>query len=375
MTTVKKTGQKGSVLEEILKDYFLRAGYFVVRGVPYRVDGTDLTDIDLWLYERPTGSSRRRQIVDAKAKSKPKAVERLLWTKGLAEALDVDGAYVATTDTRPIIRKIARKIGVLMLDGEDLKRIRTSDKVRFSERLIDDELMEMIRSVDANRQDKSFQLSLSDAKSSVIENFGPSTVVRSLDAVEYFASQVVSAYPGSPVAKLAGRLTYFSGALAAIGLDAVGVDMAFRPSEERRAILINSIRYGNTDAVAGQKELRVAIALVREYVDNGSTIAQTIKDETSKKLNNIPAEIIADEVVRMGTNETLFSVARELERMSYLRICPNYDQLSTPAKSFLGTLLDFSGIDRRTFAIAWEPESIKDPEVPYDNAGPLFSCS
>ena len=375
MTTVKKTSQKGSVLEEILKDYFLRAGYFVVRGVPYRVDGTDLTDIDLWLYERPTGSSRRRQIVDAKAKSKPKAVERLLWTKGLAEALDVDGAYVATTDTRPIIRKIARKIGVLMLDGEDLKRIRTSDKVRFSERLIDDELMEMIRSVDANRQDKNFQLSLLDAKSSVIENFGPSTVVRSLDAVEYFASQVVSAYPGSLVAKLAGRLTYFSGALAAIGLDAVGVDMAFRPSEERRAILINSIRYGNTDAVAGQKELRVAIALVREYVDNGSTIAQTIKDETSKKLNNIPAEIIADEVVRMGTNETLFSVARELERMSYLRICPNYDQLSTPAKSFLGTLLDFSGIDRRTFAIAWEPESIKDPEAPYDNAGPLFSCS
>lgn len=375
MTTGKKTGQKGSVLEEILKDYFLRAGYFVVRGVPYRVDGTDLTDIDLWLYERPTGSSRRRQIVDAKAKSKPKAVERLLWTKGLAEALDVDGAYVATTDTRPIIRKIARKIGVLMLDGEDLQRIRTSDKVRFSERLIDDELMEMIRSVDANRQDKSFQLSLLDAKSSVIENFGPSTVVRSLDAVEYFASQVVSAYPGSPVAKLAGRLTYFSGALAAIGLDAVGVDMAFRPSEERRAILINSIRYGNTDAVAGQKELRVAIALVREYVDNGSTIAQTIKDETSKKLNNIPAEIIADEVVRMGTNETLFSVARELERTSYLRICPNYDQLSTPTKSFLGTLLDFSRIDRRTFAIAWEPESIKDPEVPYDNAGPLFNCS
>lgn len=375
MTTVKKTSQKGSALEEILKDYFLRAGYFVVRGVPYRIDGIDLTDIDLWLYERPTGSSRRRQIVDAKAKSKPKTVERLLWTKGLAEALDVDGAYVATTDTRPIIRKIARKIGILVFDGKDLQRIRTSDKVRFSERLIDDELMEMIRAVDTNRKDKSFQLKLLDAKSSMIENFGPSSVVRCLDSVAYFASQVVSAYPDSPITKLAGRLTYFSGALAAISLDAVGVDMAFRPSEERRAILINSIRYGNTDAEAGQKELRVAIALVREYIDNGSAIAQMIKDETSKKYNNIPAEIIADEIVRMRTNETLFSVARELERASYLRICPNYDQLSIPAKSFLGTLMDFSGIDRRTFAIAWEPESIKDSEVPYDNAGPLFSCS
>ena len=46
----KKNWSKGSALEEILKDYFLRAGYFVVRGVPYRVEGTDLTDIDLWLY-------------------------------------------------------------------------------------------------------------------------------------------------------------------------------------------------------------------------------------------------------------------------------------------------------------------------------------
>ena len=273
MTTGKKTGQKGLLLEEVLRDYFLRAGYFVIRGVPYRVDGNDLTDIDLWLYERPTGSARRRQIVDAKAKSKPKTVERLLWTKGLAEALDVDGAYVATTDTRPIIRKIAKKLGMLIFDGKDLQRIRTSNKVRFSEHLTDDELRQMVRSVDEERRSKDFQLNLSDVKSSVIDNFGPSTVVRSLDAVAYYASQVISAYPNSPAAKLAGRLTYFSGALVAIGLDAVSVDAAFRPLEDRRAILINAIRYGNTDTEAGLKELRLALGLVRQYADNGSVVA------------------------------------------------------------------------------------------------------
>jgi hypothetical protein len=82
-------GDKGYQLEELLRAYFLRAGFFVVRGVPFQHAGDDLTDIDLWLYERPTGSSRRRQIVDAKSKTKPKAVERLLWTKGLAQLLDV----------------------------------------------------------------------------------------------------------------------------------------------------------------------------------------------------------------------------------------------------------------------------------------------
>ena len=376
MTTGKKTGKKGFLLEEVLRDYFLRAGYFVVRGVPYRVDGNDdLTDIDLWLYERPTGSARRRQIVDVKAKSKPKTLERLLWTKGLAEALDVDGAYVATTDTRPIIRKIAKKLGMLIFDGKDLQRIRASNKVRFSEHLTDDELRQMVRSVDESRKSKDFQLNLSDVKSSVIDNFGPSTVVRSLDAVAYYASQVTSAYPNSPTAKLAGRLTYFSGAIVAIGLDAVSVDAAFRPLEDRRAILINAIRYGNTDAEAGLKELHLALGLVRQYADNGSVVAQVIRERTSTKYANIPAEIIVDEIVRMRINETLFSIARELERASYLRICPNYDQLDTLVKSFLGALLDFSGIDRKIFAMAWARESMKNPELSSVDAGPLFSCS
>ena len=375
MTTGKKTGQKGPLLEEVLRDYFLRAGYFVVRGVPYRIDGNDLTDIDLWLYERPTGSARRRQIVDAKAKSKPKTVERLLWTKGLAEALDVNGAYVATTDTRPIIRKIAKKINILIFDGKDLQRIRESNKVRFSGHLTDDELQKMIRATDEDRKSKDFQLNFLDVKSSLIDNFGPNTIVRALENLAYFSSQVTSAYPNSPAAKLAGRLTYFSGALVAIGLDAVGVDTAFRPLEDRREILVNSIRYGNTDTEAGLEKVRLALGLVRQYADNGSVVAQVIGERTSEKFSSIPAEIIADEIVRMGTKETLFSVARKLERACYLQICPNYDELDTPVKSFLGALLDFSGIDRKIFAMAWTRESINDPRLPPIDAGSLFSCS
>ena len=371
--TTRNTGQKGAVLEEVLRDYFLRAGYFVVRGVPYRVGETDLTDIDLWLYERPSGSARRRQIVDAKAKSRPKAVERLLWTKGLAEALDVDGAYVATTDTRPIIRKIAKKLDVLIFDGEDLRRIRTSDKVPFPEHLTDEELRQIMRSVDKDRNSKYFQDKLLDVKSSVIDNFGPGTVVRSLEAVAYYACQATSAYPNSIVAKLAGRLTYLSGAFVAVGLDAVSVDAALRPLEDRRKILINTIRYGNTDIEMGLKELRLAIGLVRQNADNGSVVAHALEERISKKYNNIPAEIIADEVMKMKINT--FSVAKKLERASYLRLCPSYDQLDTSDKSFIGALLDFSGIDRKAFAMAWNCESIEDPKPSSVDAGPLFRCS
>ena len=105
-----KSNQKGIVLEELLRAYFLRAGFFVIRGVPISFEGDDLTDVDLWLYERPTGTTRRVQIVDIKYKQRPKAVERLLWTRGLVDALDVDGAYVATTDKRKNLRKVAKKL-------------------------------------------------------------------------------------------------------------------------------------------------------------------------------------------------------------------------------------------------------------------------
>ncbi len=35
--------KKGSVLEELLRAYFLRAGFFVIRGVPISFEGDDLT--------------------------------------------------------------------------------------------------------------------------------------------------------------------------------------------------------------------------------------------------------------------------------------------------------------------------------------------
>ncbi|MBI4182439.1 MAG: hypothetical protein HY521_00405 [Proteobacteria bacterium] len=375
----KKTGQKGFKLEEMLRGYFLRAGFFVIRGVLYRMDGEDLTDIDLWLYERPTGTARRRQIVDAKSRTKPKTVERLLWTKGLSEALDMDGAYVATTDSRAAIRRIARKLGLSLFDGEDLRRIEASDKVRMPERLTDEELWGLVRAVDKERKGKEFQTRLHDAKASVVDKFGPSTIVRSLEAVSFFASSTVSAYPGSPTAKLAGRLSYLSASLVAVGLDAIGVDAAFRSAEERRTIFINAIRYGNTDSTEGLEKLRLATALVRQYAENGSAIAQTIEEKLSKDLNGIPAEIVADQVVRMGPNETLFTVARELEHASYLRACPPFDRLDTSAKSFLGALLDYCGIERAKFATAWRPDDREGykshdcDDATMTNAGPLFN--
>lgn len=374
----KTLGAKGLRLEEILRAYFLQAGFFVVRGVPFQLDGEDLTDIDLWLYERPTGTARRRQIVDAKSKSKPRAVERLLWTKGLAEVLEMDGAYVATTDSRASLRRMAKKLGVSILDGSDLQRIGASEKVHTPERFTDEELNGVVKSVDKSRKNKEFQNHLFDVKSSVVESFGVNGAVRALDAVSYFANATVGAHPGSEPATAGGRLTYFSASLVGANLDFVGAATPFRSADERREMLVNAIRYGSVDKDEGLEKLRLATGIVSQYADNGPAVAKAVEQGFTRDLNNIPAEIIADHVVHMGKGEYLFGVSRDLERACYLRECPTFDQLGTASKSFLGALFDFCSIDRAKFAEAWKPSDLKEKktaETKLAEAGPLFEKS
>jgi len=100
MTAAKKTGKKGLETEEVIRSYFLGAGFFAVRGVKLRRGDDDLTDIDLWLYERSATLARRRIIIDIKDKAEPKAAERLFFVKGLAEIMQVEATGVVTSDSR-----------------------------------------------------------------------------------------------------------------------------------------------------------------------------------------------------------------------------------------------------------------------------------
>ena len=102
-------GKKGAALEEIARAYFQRQGYFALRSVPYRFEGEDVTDIDVWLYGRQAASGRIRAVVDAKDKRSPKALERVLWTKGLQATTGSDRAIVVTTDNNPRVNRFARE--------------------------------------------------------------------------------------------------------------------------------------------------------------------------------------------------------------------------------------------------------------------------
>jgi hypothetical protein len=368
---------KGHQLEELLRAYFLRAGFFAVRSVPFQHAGDDLTDIDLWLYERPTGSSRRRQIVDAKSRTKPKAVERLLWTKGLVQLLDVDGAYVATTDARPMLRGISKKLGIAVLDGSDIRRISASEKVIYPDRISEEEFIFKITSVDKARRIKDFQLQYHDIKLSLIDNFGAGTINRALDSFAFLCSAAVTAHPNTGAAEIALRLSYFAGAVVALAVDYIGSEVSFRTSDERRAALINAIRFGDIDEAPALERMRLAIALLEKYSASGDATGRAIEAAVKKDLKNIPAEIIAEHVVKSTKPEDLFQIAKRLEHLSFSQVVTPFDALGIEDKAFIATLLDYSGVDRSRFASCWSAETKKPRDIARANTddGPLFSGS
>src|SRR5205085_8304786 len=104
---------KGDDAEELLREYFLCLNYYVARGVHFTYGGEDITDVDLWLYQRQSPVSRQRINVDIKNKKTPQAIERILWARGLQATLGLDQCIVATTDNRPTVVDFGRDHNVV----------------------------------------------------------------------------------------------------------------------------------------------------------------------------------------------------------------------------------------------------------------------
>lgn len=376
----KTSGQKGYDFEELLRSYFIESGFYALRGVPIKFHGEDATDIDLWLYERPTGTTRRIQIVDAKFKQKPKAVERIFWTRGVAELLGVDEALVATTGKGASLRQIARSLNMTLIDGGDLKRMADSPKIPLNDRLSEEQLIAIFKSVDRSRRNKELCDSHLELKSYVATSFGAESLNMALTLFSLVAANCVTSHKGSKAANANGRLAYFCASIAAASLDLLSVEEPFKAADDRRKLILNAVRYGSTNELLGTEKLRVALALIREYAENGVAIASKVEQGVVKGYEKIPAEIIADQFIGMSKNGELFNSARRLEQAAYSKECPSYDMLDSNLKSLLGAFLDFSDVDRAAFAQSWGDDLpiVATDEIAVvsgeEDSGPLFEA-
>ena len=240
---VKPGAGKGEIAEEMLADYFRAAGFFAVRGIPFRHEGADLTDLDVWLYERGAGTSRRRFIVDSKNKRTPKVAERIFWTSGLRDALELDGAYVASTAPKEETRKLARRVNISLIDVTALTR-GGSDGINSSSRLAKEDIDQALAQLDREHETKKWRLTRDEVVASVIMGFGGGTANVALRSAKFFAEQAQASSHRSAKRVFAQRMFYFTLSFAAIALDYVAAKNAFQPIADRRSDLEDVLRFG-----------------------------------------------------------------------------------------------------------------------------------
>lgn len=344
--------QKGIAIEEALRVYFSGLGYFALRAIPYRLDGSDVTDIDLWLYERPATVSRRRIIVDIRHKKSPQAAERLIWAKGLQSALGVEAAFVATTDRRPSTQRLARSLKVSLIEDVPFQKlIRAFDRQDIL--LSQADLDAAVRDADAARHSTEWKDAMAAVKASLLTSLGFQSANRCLGVLADMYNDVVVSPPMSTRAMTGCRISYLAAACAAISLDYAMSDYIFKERNEREAALENGIRYGSAEASSALNRIRTASSLVERYLANGRALAKSLENSFMADAESIPSSIIAEYVSRQSLQEALFDPARDLLDASLARQVTPFDKLSSRAKALMGIFIDFSGGQRDTFAKMW----------------------
>lgn len=335
---------KGHKMEELLKSYFHRSGYFVVRGAKYRYSGFDITDIDLWLYTR-TPISRKITIVDIKNKKTPQAIERIFWTYGLKNAIKADDAIVATTDKRREVAEYGNKLGVLVLDGNFLSRLRDSKTIDENYLISEESFTNIVKSYEYHKLDGDWTLKLEESKSILVENPGFDSCIFLLGVGKYFSNKTVT---GGNHALIAARILYRITSYILISLDIGLSKISFLEESERKNSIRNGLIYGNSGQEGFDQLLSLGKNLIYNFATDGERVYAEIQRNITRETNNVKIDYLVEFFSRSAVQSILFSVARTFEVMSL-----HPSQIALPerseSKAILYLLLDFWGVGRVDF--------------------------
>jgi hypothetical protein len=333
----------GGRIEELLRDYFVTAGYYAVRGLKISYGGADVTDLDLWLYLRPSPFTRERVNVDAKFKTTPKAMERVLWAKGAQTILGLQRCIVATTDKRPVVKEFGERHNVLVLDGMFLQRLATKAKSVPVTRLADEDFLALLGEKDP--ESTAWKAKLAEARSRLLFGLDYGGCNLWLDDAEFFFLNSV----GSRRSEAGVRLGLLMLSYFLIGMDYSTRDLAFEESTVRKAAIEAGLRFGQGGQEKITEELRLASGLIERYAPNGATLANQVRRQAIADLEALPMGPVADFLSKADIALDFFSLAREVESIAYRAGALKDVPLPKRVQAVLGVVLDLAKLDRAEF--------------------------
>ncbi len=337
---------KGELMEEKLRQYFLDNGYYVARGVKYKHDRLDITDIDLFLYSKVSSLSRERINVDIKNKKTPKAFERIIWAKGLQYLLLFDNCVVATSEKRESIRQYGKRHNVLILDGNFLQRL----SYKIDNRIPEDIFLKDISQVKSFNifRDQTWNNIYEDSKSRLLNELDFSGFNKSLITVKYFIEKCFN----HQKREQATRVLYATLSHSLIILDYILKDIMFLELNLRKETLSDGFKFGNLGREGVNNTIDMAIKIT-----NSKIPANLIKQSVDTNETNI----LMDFFSRSEVSKNIFKIAIELESKAFANTYITPDVLDISVRSYMYMFLDFFGINRKAFYDLYtEPKTKKD---------------
>lgn len=333
-------------MEELLRSYFLKSGYYVVRGVPFIYESFEVTDIDLWLYSRTSSVSREVTLVDAKNKKTPQAIERIFWVQGLRIATRATNAIVATTEKRKEVKNFGRELGVVVLDGNFLSKLSNSDNLSRA-RLSDEEFFTKINEYSLSKLDGDWRARIYFSKSLLVKSLSFDSCNEWLGQGKFFAEQSIT--KGNQ-RETALRCLYLICSFFAIAVDYCMKELSFHEQSERSELIKDGFTYGARGSAGLKKVLNIAMGLVEEHASDGPKISRQVRASVERQLAQLNTAILGEYFSRNETARTLVAVAKEFEQMAMSRKFVFHETASVELRSMFFCLLDYWGIDRVLFS-------------------------
>jgi hypothetical protein len=340
-----RSGKKGYEMEEHLRNYFNKSGYYVIRGVPFNFGEADTTDIDLWIYTRSSSLHRNISVVDIKNKKAPKAMERLLWVYGLKKAVQADNAIIATTDKRQLVKDFGQKLSVQVLDGNFLNKLKNTQG-RPNGRVTEEQFFDLFSDAELAKLDGDWKSKLTFAKSFFSSGISYNTCNALIEEAQFFANKIIET---TTRRDLATRCFYLLCSYISICIDYLLKDIAFLDHAPRTEELMNGFTYGSSGKGGTKKTIENALSLVEQYSDSDSLSVAKIRTKIERDLDNLGTNILAEYFSKPESFRPLVEIAKELELAAYQDKIIPFSELSLNLKSQVFVFLDFWKINRTQF--------------------------
>jgi hypothetical protein len=325
---------KGEEMEEKLREYFLEAGYYVLRSVKYKYLEEEITDVDLFLYGRFASLTRQKINVDIKNKKTPKAFERILWANGLKQLLKFDYCIVATSDKRPKIREYGKKHNTIILDGTFLSKVEGRSTNRISEEDFLKELSKYISNKQFGYND--WKTIYESSKSRLLDCLDFSGFNATLSSLQYFLESSFNYQKND----IASRTIYIIISHLLLIIDYIIKDVAFLGQKSKEAFLDEGFKYGNLGKEGVDKKIELALK-----ISNANETSNSIM----KQFESLPTNIFTEFFSKNENSKYLFSWAREFEGVAFKLEFIYPDKLDNNLKSIISIFLDYFNINRKEF--------------------------